>query len=61
MTLLSSTHAQCRWIGEGEKCHHTAILDKAYCDEHYKRMYIVLLPEMADYILNKDLNYGTTI
>lgn len=46
----------CQWVGDGEGCHHPAIYRKSYCERHYKRMYISFLPEMADYILEKELN-----
>jgi hypothetical protein len=45
----------CRWIGEGEGCRHPTIYGKSYCEKHHDRMYLVVLPEMADYILNQEL------
>jgi hypothetical protein len=45
----------CKWIGEGEGCRHPTIFGKAYCERHHDRMYISFLPEMADYVLEKEL------
>ena len=48
---------KCTWIGENNtKCCNTTLDKKEYCKRHYDRMYIVLLPEMADYIIEKELN-----
>ena len=46
----------CTWIGEGEGCKHPAIYGKSYCEKHQDRMYLKLFPEMADYIIEKELN-----
>ena len=46
----------CAWIGEGEGCRHPTIIGKAYCEKHHDRMYITLLPEMATYIIEQELN-----
>jgi hypothetical protein len=45
----------CQWIGEGEKCHHPTIYGKSYCEKHHDRVYLTLLPEMATYIIEKEL------
>ena len=45
----------CKWIGEGEGCRHPTIYGKSYCEKHHDRVYLVVLPEMADYIINKEL------
>jgi hypothetical protein len=45
----------CIWIGEGEGCREPTILGKSYCERHHTRMYIVLLPEMAEYMIEKEL------
>lgn len=47
---------QCEWIGTGEGCEQPTIQGKAYCEKHYDRMYLSLLPEMATYIIEKELN-----
>lgn len=46
----------CEWIGEGEGCRHPTIFGKSYCEKHQDRMYLTLLPEMADYIIEKELS-----
>lgn len=46
----------CKWIGDGEGCKNHSLLYKSYCGRHHSRMYIGLLPEMADYIIEKELN-----
>jgi len=46
----------CEWIGDGECCQRTAIYNKSYCTVHYQRIYMILLPEMANYILEKELD-----
>jgi hypothetical protein len=52
-----NNNKKCTWIGENNtKCCNTTLDKKEYCKRHYDRMYIVLLPEMADYILEKELN-----
>lgn len=45
----------CKWIGDGEYCRHPRMVNKSYCETHQSRMYITLLPEMANFILEKDL------
>lgn len=45
----------CQWIGDGEKCHHPTIYGKYYCEKHHDRMYLTLFPEMATYIIEKEL------
>jgi hypothetical protein len=49
----------CVWIGEGECCRHPTIYGRSYCEPHHDRMYLTLLPEMADYILEKELKSTT--
>lgn len=46
----------CAWIGEGEGCSHSPVLGKSYCKKHHERVYDTFLPEMADYILDKEVN-----
>lgn len=45
----------CTWIGEGEKCTHYAMIGSSYCEKHHDRVYLKLLPEMADYIIDKEV------
>jgi hypothetical protein len=45
---------QCTWIGDGEKCSNPCIENKSYCEKHYNRMYEIMPPEMADFILDKE-------
>ena len=49
----------CTWIGDGEKCHLPTIFGKSYCEKHYDRMYDTYLPEMATYVLDKELEDST--
>lgn len=51
----------CKWVGDGEGCRCPTIYSKAYCEQHYERMYESYLPEMADYVLNKELNANGTL
>ena len=51
----------CKWVGDGEGCRHPTIFGKAYCENHYERMYESYLPEMADYIINKELNENRSL
>jgi hypothetical protein len=46
---------KCKWVGAGEKCKNHTLPDKSYCDKHYERVYTVMLPEMANYIIEKEL------
>lgn len=46
----------CVWVGDGEGCRHPTIYGKAYCEKHHDRVYSVFLPEMADYIIEQELN-----
>lgn len=48
----------CLWIGEGERCNCLAAYSKSYCEMHYNRIYDVYLPEMATYIIEKELKNG---
>jgi len=45
----------CVWIGDGEHCRHPAMYGKSYCEVHHDRMYITMPPEMANYIIEKEL------
>ncbi len=45
----------CTWIGDGEGCRHPVMVGKSYCETHHDRVYLVMYPEMADYIINKEL------
>ena len=45
----------CTWIGNHEGCRHPTILGKSYCEKHHERMYVTLFPEMADFIIEKEL------
>ncbi len=51
----------CKWIGESEGCRCPTIWGKAYCETHYDRMYLSLFPQMADYIIDKELNANWTL
>jgi hypothetical protein len=55
MTDNEGRPSVCTWIGAGEKCHHPTIFGKSYCEKHHDRVYLTLLPEMANYILEKEL------
>jgi hypothetical protein len=46
----------CVWIGDGEGCRQPTIYGKSYCEKHHDRIYLTLLPEMANYILDKEVN-----
>lgn len=50
------TERYCAWIGEGEGCEQSALHGGAYCKVHHDRMYLTLLPEMATYIIEKELS-----
>lgn len=45
----------CIWVGDGEGCRQPTIYGKSYCEQHQDRMYLTLLPEMAQYIIEKEL------
>jgi len=45
----------CAWKGDGEGCRHPTMYGKSYCETHHDRIYLKLLPEMANYIIEKEL------
>lgn len=45
----------CQWIGLGEGCVRLTPYGKSYCDDHIGRIYLNLLPEMANYIVDKEV------
>lgn len=45
----------CTWIGKGEGCRHTTIYSKSYCEDHYGRVYFKMFTEMANYVLDKEV------
>jgi hypothetical protein len=45
----------CTWIGDGEGCLEMALLGKSYCETHHDRIYLTLLPEMAQHIIEKEI------
>jgi hypothetical protein len=51
----------CKWVGDGEGCRHPTIFGKAYCEKHHDRMYTTFLPEMADYVIEKELNANRAV
>ena len=51
----------CEWIGDDEGCRHPKMYGKSYCETHYDRIYESYLPEMADYIINKELNENRSL
>ena len=46
----------CTWIGDGAGCRRPTMLGKSYCELHFDRIYLKLFPEMADYIIEKELD-----
>lgn len=46
----------CAWVGDGEGCRQPTVYSKSYCEEHHDRVFLKLLPEMADYIIEKELS-----
>ena len=57
----NNTTRVCKWIGDGEGCRHPTIYGKSYCEVHHNRMYTSLLPQMADYIIDKNLHVDDEI
>lgn len=58
--MIEKEKQVCQWIGDNEGCRHPTVFGKSYCEKHYERVYLRLLPEMADYIINKELNSNKT-
>ncbi len=46
----------CAWVGDGEGCKHLSLIGKSYCNAHNNRVYSKYLTEMADYVINKELD-----
>ena len=53
--MIEANSSVCLWIGDGEGCRQPTLLGKSYCECHNKLMYMTLLPEMAQYIIDKEL------
>lgn len=51
----------CLWVGEGEGCRHPTVFGKAYCETHHNRIYDTYFTEMADYVIEKELNENRTL
>jgi hypothetical protein len=45
----------CLWIGDGECCRRPTIYRKSYCEEHYSRIYDTFYEEMADYLIEREI------
>jgi hypothetical protein len=43
-------------MGDDEGCTNSVKPGKSYCEKHYDRVYLKLLPEMANYIVDKEVN-----
>jgi hypothetical protein len=54
--MKSPTDHKCEWIGDDEGCTNSVKPGKSYCEKHYDRIYLKLLPEMANYIVDKEVN-----
>lgn len=55
---IKKTFVACSWIGtEKEGCRCPTMYGKAYCEDHYDRMYLTVFPEMADYIIEQEITY----
>jgi hypothetical protein len=46
----------CEWIGAGEFCRQPTIFGKCYCESHNGRVYLNLPSEMADYLINQEVD-----
>lgn len=55
MPMKENNNETCKWIGEGEGCTEPAVRKKSYCEKHCDRVYLRILPEMAEYIIEKEL------
>ena len=49
---MSST---CLWHEDGNSCEKPSLKGKSYCDLHYKRVYLDVPSEMADFIIEKEI------
>lgn len=56
MYSIDKTQNICKWIGDNEFCRSITILGRSYCEKHNDRMFVSLYPEMADFILDKELS-----
>lgn len=49
-------NSTCSWIdADIGTCNHVSIPGKSYCKAHYDRMYLTMPPEMAQYIIDKEV------
>jgi len=51
----------CLWIGRGEGCRHPAMWRKSYCEDHYSRIYLTIPPEMAEYIVDNEIDKNVSL
>lgn len=47
----------CTWIEHNTHCDKKCLPNKSYCEAHYRRAVTVYTPEMADYVIEKELKY----
>lgn len=45
----------CQWIGDDDCCRQSTLFGKSYCEIHYQRAYLIVPTEMAEYIIDKEL------
>lgn len=48
----------CQWVGNECSCCFEPVYKKSYCEKHYDRVYLELTTEMADYLIDKEINDG---
>ncbi len=51
-----NTLSQCQWIEDRCQCEKKPLFGKSYCQAHYNRVYMDITPEMAEYLVEKEVS-----
>ena len=46
----------CQWVEDGDVCRQPTLFGKSYCETHHSRVYLTVPTEMADYLIDQELD-----